>query len=108
MKKIIGCLLVLGLFFSPGAFAENDQFIWSTKPVLCGDTLKLLKDFEKNEFEIIAKSTIINAENKIVGNIFYLAKDDDLALIEISRIGSCIISMSKNFTLFKRNKVKDF
>ena len=103
MTKIIGCLLALGLLFSPRAFAENDQFVWLTKPVLCGDTIDVLKSLESDGFKRTAKSTIVrDNDEKIIGNLYFMAKDDDFLILEIFYTKSCIISISKHFIMFKQ------
>jgi hypothetical protein len=103
MTKIIGCLLALGLLFSPRAFAEDDQLVWLSKPVLCGDTTEVLKSLENSGFKRIAKSTIVrNNDEQIIGNLYYMTKDDDLVIIEIFHEKSCMISFSKYFMIFKQ------
>ena len=103
MTKIIGCLLALGLLFSPRAFAEDDQFVWLSKPVLCGDTADVLKSVETSGFKPTAKSTIVrDSDERIVGNLYFMTKDDDFLIIEIFHKKSCIISISKHFIMFKQ------
>ena len=103
MNKIILCIAALGLF-CPRAFAE-DEFVWLSKPVLCGDTIDILKNMEDSGFKRVAKSTIVkDADESVVGQMYYMIKEDDFAIIEIFNSKSCIISISKNFIMLNQIK----
>ena len=96
------CLVALGLLFSPRAFAQ-EEFVWLSKPVLCGDTEKVLVNLEESGFKRIAKSTIVkDNDEKFVGNLYFMIKDEDLAIVEIFNAKSCIISITKGFVVFNQ------
>ena len=102
MNKIMVCLAALGLLFSPRAIAQ-EEFVWLSKPVLCGETIDVLKSMEDSGFKRVAKSTIVrDKDESLVGHMYYMIKDDDFAILEIFNTKSCIISISKYFIMLNQ------
>ena len=102
MNKIMLCLVALGLLFSSRAFAQ-EEFVWLSKPVLCGETIDVLKSMEDSGFKRVAKSTIVrDKDESLVDHMYYMIKDDDFAILEIFNTKSCIISISKHFIMLNQ------
>ena len=93
------------------AKAQTDM-TWISKPVLCGDTENILTEMTNTGFLPFAKSTIvIGDDNKSVGILWLMVKDDEMIHIESFRHTSCIINVTKNFVIIKsdgKNNVQTF
>lgn len=95
------------------------DYFWASKPTLCGLTGFVLQNMEENNYTYMGKSDLYTGElsnQKFVGNATFHIKDDELIIIENffdknqdPRTGrSCLISVSKNFSILKQKEERGF
>lgn len=106
MKNVLGWMLAVAL---TGATAHaEDRMTWISKPVLCGDTEDILTEMTKTGFVPYAKSSIvIGEEERNVGILWLMVKDDEMIHIESFRHTSCIINVTKSFVILKSDDKKN-
>lgn len=99
-SKLIAALLLLPSI----AFAESK---WLGKPVLCGPTQNIVKDFLSDEYVPVAHADIVrdNGSGPVIGKLLYFVKDDELFMVESFSVTniSCIVGLYKNFAVIKKS-----
>jgi hypothetical protein len=97
--------LALIFCWSTSASAQDEKFNWAAKPVLCGDTVDVAENISQSGYDIIATSNIIlNDKSTKIGTTVFLMKDGELIIIENIAGKSCMISVTKDFSMTTREK----